>query len=64
MRVWYTFGAFGNKVIELNWCDVLRLLAGRDVEVRGTGTIISIGRSHAKSLGKAPSREKQLGLSP
>ncbi len=58
MKRWYTYGAFGDTVIELSLLDIMKLLLG--YQLRSCGEVICFGKSKLKSLGKATSREKQL----
>jgi hypothetical protein len=60
MKTWDTFGAFGDTVVELSWRDILRLLRGHTLQVRGKCIAISFGKSNRTSLLSAPTREQQL----
>jgi hypothetical protein len=64
MKVWYTFGAFGDTVIELRLADLAWLCLGFELRPHGTGTVICLGKSKLKSFRKAPTREEQLKERP
>jgi hypothetical protein len=60
MKHWYTFGAFGDTVVELSAWDMFQLLVGKTLRVKNSCIAISFGPSRLKSIREAPSREDQL----
>ena len=59
MRVWHTYGAFGDRVVELTWREILKFVWTGELDL-GCSTVLSIGKSNMKALGCAESREDQL----
>lgn len=60
MRTWYTYGAFGDTMIELSFVDILKLLLRRELVLGRHSVVLSIGKSRHRALGNAESRERQL----
>lgn len=62
MKVWHTFGAVGDTIVELTKTEMISLRAGKEITIDGTAVILCVGKSNRKPLGAAPSRKEQLGI--
>lgn len=62
MRTWSTCGAFGDRVYEMTWLEVLRFIWTRELDLASSSVVVSIGKSRRKAHPTAVhgSREEQI----